>query len=137
MFDVILVSHGPLASAMLASAQLLCGKQERVKTFGLFEGDSVDAFGDQVAAAIDEGLSRGEVVVLTDLMLGSPFNVTCLAMNGRDFWHVTGMSLPVVVQMLMDRHSMDAADAVASAMEVGSRALVNVNELLSGDPDDE
>ena len=38
MFDIILISHGPFSKAILESAQLICGEQENVKTFGLYLG---------------------------------------------------------------------------------------------------
>ena len=130
MFDVILVSHGPLARAMLKSAELLCGEQNGIKTYGLHHGDSIDAFEERVIAGVDESLSRGELVVLTDMMLGSPFNVTCRAMQGRHFFHITGMNLPMVTQLLMDRAGMGAGEAVAALMEASAGTIVNVNELL-------
>ena len=41
MFNVILISHGPLSKAILESAELICGKQEHVQTLGLYVEDSV------------------------------------------------------------------------------------------------
>lgn len=136
MFDVILVSHGPLAGAMLETAGLLCGEQERVKTFGLYPGDSIDEFFETICASIDESLGRGEVLVITDIQLGSPFNVCCRAMAGRRFRHITGMSLPVVTQVLMDRRVMSATEVAASAVEKGRGCVVDVNELLADVLDD-
>ena len=69
MFDVILVSHGSFARAVLESAELICGDQERVKTYGLHLGESVDVFRDMVRGGIAESLTRGEVLVLSDICL--------------------------------------------------------------------
>ena len=122
MFDIILISHGPLSKAILESAQLICGEQENVKTFGLYLGDSVDTFRNQVRAAIEESLSRGDLLVLTDIQSGSPFNVTCAAMGDYKFRHITGMNLPMVIE---------AFDELAnSLMAVGAMSVVNVNKLL-------
>lgn len=130
MFDVILVSHGPLAKAILESAEFICGEQERVKTLGLYLGDSVDSFGDEVRAEIRESLSRGEVLVLSDIQYGSPFNVTCSAMGELDFIHITGMNLPCVIQALSDRQDLSAAQTARSCIEFCSGSIVHVNDLL-------
>lgn len=130
MFDVILVSHGPFAKAILESAEFICGEQERVKTLGLYLGDSVDEFGSKVAEEIKESLSRGEVLVLSDLQYGSPFNVTCSAMGDLDFIHITGMNLPCVIQALSDRMDNSAAQTARNCIEFCSGSIVHVNDLL-------
>lgn len=44
MFEIILISHGPLSKAMLETAQMIVGEQEHVTCFELYLGDSVDLF---------------------------------------------------------------------------------------------
>ena len=133
VFDVILISHGPLSKSMLESAEMICGKQERVKTYSLFVGDSVDAFRAEVRAGIEDALSRGDLLVITDIMSGSPFNVTSAAMEDLNFQHVTGMNLPLVIQVLLDRNDSSVEQTVADAMEAASECVVHVNALFSAD----
>ena len=130
MFDIILISHGPFSKAILESAELICGEQENVKTFGLYLGDSVDTFRDEVRAAIEESLSHGDLLVLTDIQSGSPFNVTCSAMGDYKFRHITGMNLPMVIEALMSRDYMSCDELANSLMAVGAMSVVNVNKLL-------
>lgn len=143
MYKVILVSHGPLAQALLESAEFLCGAQQDVETLGLYLGDSVDEFGERVRASIEEGLAAGEVLVLSDIQSGSPFNVTCQAMGELDFSHVTGMNLPCVIQALWDREGKSAQEAAAECVAVSASTIFDVGELLRGslaeddDEDDE
>lgn len=130
MFDVILVSHGPLAKALLESAEFICGEQERVKTLGLYLGDSVDEFRERVRSEIEESLSRGEALVLTDIQCGSPFNVTCSAMGELDFIHITGANLPCVIQALSDRIDLPAAETARNCIDFCGGSIVHVNDLL-------
>lgn len=130
MFDVILVSHGPLSRAMLESAEFICGKQDHVKTFGLYLGDSVDTFRNEVHAAIEESLSRGDLIVLTDIQSGSPFDVTCAAMGSHAFHHITGMNLPMVIELLTSRDFMSASDLAGTLADIGSMSVADVNKLL-------
>lgn len=137
MFDVILISHGPLARALLESAEFICGEQTRVKTYGLYLGEMVDEFRDTVYEGIKESLSRGEVLVLTDIQAGSPFNVTCAAMESLRFHHLTGMNLPLVIEVLTDRLDLPLERVVLNAMELGRGSIVDVNAFLEGFSDEE
>ncbi|WP_440322885.1 PTS sugar transporter subunit IIA [Laedolimicola sp.] len=81
MFEIILISHGPLSKAMLETAQMIVGEQEHVTCFGLYLGDSVDLFRERVEEEIRNKLEESDVLVLTDMQSGSPFNVTVGAMG--------------------------------------------------------
>lgn len=133
MFDVILVSHGSFARAVLESAELICGDQERVKTYGLYLGESVDVFRDMVSGGIAESLTRGEVLVLSDIQSGSPFNVTCAAMGDMAFHHVTGMNLPMVIEALVDRVDLPIGEVVSNALALGASSMADVNALVNLD----
>jgi len=134
---VILISHGPFSQAVLESAELICGEQARVKTYGLYLGDSVDEFRDRIREGIEESLTRGDVLVLTDIQSGSPFNVTCAAMGELNFHHITGMNLPLVIEVLMDRIDMSVEEVIQCGMRLGKVSIVDVNELLDGYFDEE
>ena len=131
MFNVILISHGPLAKAMLESAELLAGKQDDVKTFGLYEDDSVDVFREMIRDAIEESLAQNDqLLVLTDIMAGSPFNVTVAAMQDFKFTHLTGMNLAMVVEVLLDREDMTIDEVITEFEESVPNTIVNVNKFL-------
>ena len=55
MFEIILISHGPLSKAMLETAQMIVGEQEHVTCFGLYLGDSVDLFRERERRARIDG----------------------------------------------------------------------------------
>ncbi len=95
MFEIILISHGPLSKAMLETAQMIVGEQEHVTCFGLYLGDSVDLFRERVEEEIRNKLEESDVLVLTDMQSGSPFNVTVGAMGYYEFRHFTGWNLPM------------------------------------------
>ena len=60
MFEIILISHGPLSKAMLETAQMIVGEQEHVTCFGLYLGDSVDLFRERVEEEIRNKLGNSE-----------------------------------------------------------------------------
>ena len=85
MFDVIVISHGDFSKAIVETAQMIVGEQEAVETFGLYLGDSVDLFRERVTEAVREHLRHNDVMVVTDMQSGSPFNVAVAAMEEHRF----------------------------------------------------
>lgn len=131
MFEVIIVSHGSLARSLFETAQLIAGEREGVKTFGLELGDSVDLFAAQVTSAIEESLARGDVLVLTDLQSGSPFNVTVGAMTEWQFRHITGVNLPLVIETLGIRDFMSLDEAFDELLAVGQSSVIDAGAYLN------
>ena len=130
MSRVILVSHGELADTMLKTAELITGEKEHVLTFGLSLGDDVEVFRENVMKAIGEVLKNHELLLLTDIQSGSPFNVAVGAMMTHRFLHYTGMNLPMVVEALssMEYLSLEEISAELTALSTGS--IINVNRFI-------
>lgn len=118
MVNVVIATHGTLARSFLETAEMLVGDQERVTTLGLCLGDSIDAFREQVASAIGEAAAGGdEVLVLTDMLSGSPFNCVCAASERYEFEHLTGVNLPLLLEIFAAREDSDARQLVKTAIE--------------------
>lgn len=130
MFEVIIVSHGSLARSFYETAQLIVGERERVQTFGLNLGDSVDIFAEEVTAAIEKSLEKGDVLVLTDMQAGSPCNVTTAALIDHKFRHITGVNLPMVIEVLGSYEFMSIEETCDNIMEIGRDAVKDINKLL-------
>ena len=103
MFDVIVISHGDFSKAIVETAQMIVGEQEAVETVGLYLGDSVDLFRERVTEAVREHLRHNDVMVVTDMQSGSPFNVAVAAMEEHRFRHFTGMNLPMLLEIFSSR----------------------------------
>nr|WP_319489018.1 PTS sugar transporter subunit IIA [uncultured Caproiciproducens sp.] len=130
MVNLILAAHGDYAAAILNSAEMIIGEQDHVQTLGLHLGEDVNELRERVNQAITSALKGGEVIVLTDLKCGSPFNVTAAQMGELDFYHITGMNLPLLLEVL-DRRGYESAEEIcASIVENGKSTIINVNEML-------
>ena len=47
--------------------------------------------------------------MLTDLFYGSPFNVVLSLMSEYDLYHVTGINLPLMMEVVMGRYAGKSA----------------------------
>ena len=86
MIGVLLVTHGNFSEAIIKSMELVFGRQEKLEALTLNHGDDVEELTRQVKERAKE-LDDGEgVLVLVDLLGGSPCNVTasCLKQEGLE-----------------------------------------------------
>ena len=79
------------------------------------------------AAELDEGEG---VLIMTDLMGGTPANLSLTASAGRNIRVLTGVNLPMVIQFVDDRNSKDLDELAAVCEDTGAKGIINISELL-------
>lgn len=108
---IILVSHGSYSKGLLDSVQMVLGPQEKLVAFGLFpEEGPLD-----LTQKLEEELKVSEnddILFMTDLFHGSPFNCVVSLMRDYKFHHITGINLPLLIEALMSRNGGLAIEAV-------------------------
>ena len=129
MFRILLVSHGGLATAMLKSAEMIAGAQKDIKTLCLFPEDAPESFRDKIADVLEEWKDE-DVLVLSDIRSGTPFNATAGLMERYPFRHISGVNLAMLIEALMDRDDMSAEEAGDALMELSGQTVLDVNTLL-------
>ena len=127
------MSHGRLGQAMLASAEMICGTVDDAATVDLQPGETPEALGDRVRAAVGDGAQP--VLVLTDLVGGTPHNVAILicaeaAVEGRQVACVSGANLGVLIEAATSLASLEPA-SIAGLVERGRDGLVDVMARLA------
>ncbi|AEE90478.1 PTS sugar transporter subunit IIA [Tepidanaerobacter acetatoxydans] len=130
MVEIIMVSHGDYAKSMLESAQMIVGEQDHVHTFGLHLGDDVDELREQLTEAIEKAQRNGELLVLTDMFSGSPFNITYSLMQYYSFRHITGVNLPLLLEILTSRESVGVDELCKMILDKGKETIIDVNKFL-------
>lgn len=135
MVGIILVSHGDMAAAMRDAAYMIVGPQQNVEAVSLRESDDVEGLMERVAAAIaavDEG---DGVLILVDVFGASPFNAAArLAMQRDKLEVLTGMSLPMFLELVVQRPRTSLEDLTAIAREAGTSGVRTFSETLGRPP---
>lgn len=104
-FDVIVVSHGDLAEAMVASAFMICGKTDGVRTVGLQPTDSPETFSERLVAVLTDG---HPTLILSDLYGGTPNNVVMAAARTHEMVRgVSGVNLGLVLEAMTADEDLD------------------------------
>ena len=102
---VIAVSHGSYSKGLVESTQMLVGEQENLVAYGLFPEQTVATLTEKLEAEIQNTKEGEEILFVSDLFHGSPFNAIVSLMEHHDIYHVTGINLPLMVEVMMGRYA--------------------------------
>lgn len=129
---IVLVSHNELSAGTLKAAEMIGGGHEGVAAFGLFPEDDGAALSQKVVDFLDANGPDDQVLVISDLYFGSPFNAMVALSQERDIYHVTGMNLAMVVEAisLMD-DGLSAKEVAEQIVPLGREGIVDVTEVLA------
>ena len=132
MFKIIWFMHGNLASECIRAASRVFGEQKDMEAYGLELGCDVDGLRERIRTSIVDSADRGqEVLVLTDLMNGTPFNSMMQLEEECSFRHFTGVNFPLLLEVLNRRMSQDLASAIMGLDEVARRSIYDCDAFLS------
>ena len=107
---VIVVSHGSYARGLVDTVQMIAGKQEDLEAFG------VDTLKEKIRQSIEQASQEEEILILTDIFYGSPFNTVISLMPEYDLYHVTGINLPLMMEVIMGRISGKHAEEICKEL---------------------
>ena len=118
MVGVILASHGGFADGIHQSAEMIFGPQENFNSCILKPDEGPEDVKNKMQEAIASLDNQDEVLFLVDLWGGTPFNqASSLVKEHEDKWTiVAGMNLPMVIEALTQRFSVESAREIARAI---------------------
>lgn len=122
-FRIVIAGHGPFPAALLATAEMICGRIPDVAAVGLQPGETPDHYTEELRTAIGRDSAR-RVLVLTDLLGGTPYNVaTAIGRRSPRLVCLAGTNLAMVVEAALATFQLDDA-AVEQLIEVGRAGIV-------------
>lgn len=131
MIGVVVAAHGHLAEELIRTAEGVVGPLQQTIPV------SVVAAAPDARSIISDAIRKvdtGEgVLVLADLLGGSPCNLCLGFSQERNVEVVTGVNLPMVLKVASLRASGRPVDAVAHDLaEAGQRSIVDATEMIRG-----
>lgn len=128
---IVIVSHGSFSKGLLDSVQMIIGEQEGVVAYGLFPHETTDDLTARLEAEINSDKEE-EYLFLSDLFFGSPFNSVVKLMQKYDVYHVTGVSMPLVLEAVLARNSgATAAEVCDKILDIARDSVKDIKKLLA------
>jgi mannose PTS system EIIA component len=127
VIGVLLVTHGEIGTALLASGMQILGAQKQVATLSVWRQDDPDDLVLRARELMDQLDAGDGVLVLTDIFGATPGNVVSKLLRDGHVEGVSGVSLPMLLRVLTSRNGSLTA-AVQRAMSGGAEGVVHMND---------
>ncbi|MDO5120083.1 MAG: PTS fructose transporter subunit IIA [Coriobacteriales bacterium] len=139
---LLLISHGTMAPGLHSVLRMLLGERDDVLSYSMEDGVSADAYTAALADVIAPITPDDSVIVLGDIVGGSPLTNALNVLTGKGLLPNTiafgGMNLPMAISVLMAMDDgMDDASLVASVISEAREGARQVELAFDDDEDEE
>jgi len=135
MIGMVLVTHGRLATELIAALEHVVGPQDDIAAVCIGPDDDMEQRRSEILQRASEVDSGAGTVVLTDMFGGTPSNLAISIMDKANVEIIAGVNLPMLIKLASVRSEDDLAGAVASAQEAGRKYINIASQLLTQEPD--
>ena len=132
MIGMVLVTHGRLASELVAALEHVVGAQRNVASVCIGPEDDMELRRKEIldqVATVDDGSG---VVVLTDMFGGTPSNLAISIMDKAKVEIIAGVNLPMLIKLASVRDVATLDQAVVQAQDAGRKYINVASRVLSG-----
>ncbi|MFN2147273.1 MAG: PTS sugar transporter subunit IIA [Anaerolineales bacterium] len=132
MVGIVVVTHGEMAAGLIQAAEMIVGKQEQLSPVHLLEMDAVEGLMERVEESIGQNDTGEGILLLVDLPGASPFNACArLAMQREGLKLISGVNLPMLAELLVQRPSHTLSELVEIAKQAGKFGIKDLSEILN------
>ncbi len=130
MIGILVISHGRLAEAIISSVQFLVGHLEKVKGISIWPKDRKEEIRDRIQKGIQE-VDEGEgVIILTDLLGGTPTTLSLSVLENKNIEVVTGVNMPMLLTLSSYRRGRSLREICRLTKKSGRRSIILAKKLM-------
>lgn len=134
MVGAVIISHGHLASELITTAEMITGPMTHVTPASIDWHDDVDVARVELERAIARVNQGRGVLLLTDMFGGAPTDVASMFLADPTVEVISGVNLPMVLNLNNQSGDESLADVAQRAREAGKEGIHLAGELLSPPP---
>lgn len=114
---VLVCTHGSFGVELVKSAEMIVGRLDRVKTLSLLPDMAPEDFGKAAEEEL-KNLKPGKYICFVDLLGGTPFNVLAALRNKYNLVIITGVNLPMFMEVYDHLDDMEADELAEYAVNI-------------------
>lgn len=127
MLGVILTGHGSFATGLYEAAVQIMGDQAQFTAVNFPDGMSSEQLEHKLNHALKVCDNGDGVVFLTDILGGSPFRLAAmLSYQNQHIEVISGTNMPLLLEMLMQRDTLNAASFRMLAIDNGKLGVTSL-----------
>lgn len=130
MIGILLLTHAPLGAAFVqAASHVFRGLPERLEAIDVIADQNIDEVKQMAAAAVRRLDDGHGVLILTDVMGGTPSNCCKQIGDPEHVAVVAGISLPMLLRAITYRHD-ELEVVVEMALAGGQNGALRIDERI-------
>jgi len=130
MVGILIVSHGKLAEALISSVQFLLGSLQKIRGVSIWPKDKEKEVRDRIQKEIKEVDDGDGVVILTDVLGGTPTNLSISFLEKEKVEVVTGVNMPMLLTLSSYRKGRSLREIGKLVKKSGRRSIILAREIL-------
>ncbi len=130
MVGIVVVSHGKLAGALISSVQSLVGNLEKIRGVQIWSKDAEDEVKHRIRKQMAEVDDGDGVVILTDILGGTPTTASLSFLEDDRVEVVTGVNVPMLVTLASYRKGRSLKEIGSLVRKSGRRGIILAKEVL-------
>jgi len=130
MIGILIVTHKELAEALMAVCDLILGRQEGILALSLDPEAPPEASRLQIQRSLAQVNNGAGVVILTDMLGGTPSNLTLPFLQEGKVEVVTGVNLPMLMKLAQVREQQDLGEVALALKQSGQKGIAVASEVL-------
>jgi len=130
MVGIIVVSHGRLAEALISSVEFLVGNLQKIKGVSIWPKDKEKEVKERIQQKMIEVDDGDGVVILTDILGGTPTNISLSFLEKERVEVVTGVNMPMLLTLSSYRKGRSLREIGKLVKKSGRRGIILAKELL-------
>jgi len=123
MVGILIVSHGNLAEALISSVQILVGNLPNVRGVSIWPQDGKEEIQDRMKKQMAEVDDGEGIIILTDLLGGTPTNLSLPFLNDERVVVVTGVNIPMLLALSSYQKEKSLEEIGGLVKKAGQRSI--------------
>lgn len=130
MLTLLLCSHSNFAEGIKNAVEMICGKQDNLEVLSLMEGDSLEDYAEKIKKTYDLHTMKGHrVICLCDIPHATPYNAIMLALHDQDVHLISGVSLPIVLELVLKQSNESNYDSMIEECFKQAKECTTINKI--------
>jgi PTS system mannose-specific IIA component len=130
MIGILIVTHKELAEALMSIYELILGPREAISAVCLDPNDPPEVSRDQIRHGLAQVNNANGVIILTDMLGGTPSNLTLPFLQEGKVEVITGVNLPMLMKLSQIREQPDLREAALALKQSGQQGITVASEVL-------
>lgn len=130
MLGIIVCTHSNFAKGAQAAVEMIAGQQEDFTVIGFQEGEEMQELSNKILELAKKYEEKKEpYVVLVDLFGATPFNASAAALATFNTSVISGVNLPLLLELVMGRSYYEDYDRLLENALQGAKDNIRIIKM--------